>query len=810
MSKENYVVPLDNLLRRYQRDRQWLSILCQTPYREFLNLLESKKTTYGNLQDLLAKGGISLRITVQGEEPPIPAAPRMQFLKSNFMRHRNRDEHIETVTGIAGAPKKWFNADDIPLSDLCKVERAFRISFLFNFYGISDQPSADVMKSVTYKNNVDWKALGENCLLRFKQNCRNLFGDSVPVELRTQAVLKDAPQECLKRIQLNVSTTAVITEPGEPKASPETELFPSVPEQKTETRKDKKPEAKQDDKPDNEQLIRAMMKETGLGRKISGALVFDKLDAGSLSDKDLLDFTEWDAKIKETIDYFRKNYSWILRLLEKKGMKEQDLFIAFKHNWYNTYTAIQKQQAKDKTPVTLYMRKLQEILREGGYGFVLRFKSKPILDTKHRVYMTGAIRDWFENNTATLITLPGYTRDEIYNKDDISLSDKTIQELADLTGETVFFHLFKKGTNKSRPKNELVFIEPQKPVNSAESAKTAEKTEAAQPVTPPPAEPKPSPANDKPKPAPEPVRENTVKQAPATKPDVPTWIRSQKEYPALVEKLGKPEPRLLDGRYGDDTVNAVLRFDAEENLVFALLSRRLMQAVRSGLVDERPGAEPDFDGQMLIADNRRFINRLQCIDEILSTLRRSFGNKVISFPEPIKTIKGPSAVSLSLNIDDGLNIQTEDKGFLKKKVGTFTANDPYQLADLFTTEQWQAIVNEVNRKTRAETETRLNAVTEECRGFQKEAAKALEKTRTALCTATVHIVSLAGNTGLLEDFAIISGSALYDSPSLRDGHVWFHKTKDEKSETVNEEQIHTDTLAAINETFIKMLEGKTE
>ena len=155
MPKQNYTAALDNLLKVYEKDRQWLADLLygRIPGNiETLNkFLGSKRSTLSQLEQMLAKRGIKLYLTIRGETPPMKGAPRMQFLKNNFQKHRNPSSVIASIGG-ANAPQCWWDDDDIGLKELYDIEKYFGMTLQWNFVGLSDTP--DTMISAPMRSTV--------------------------------------------------------------------------------------------------------------------------------------------------------------------------------------------------------------------------------------------------------------------------------------------------------------------------------------------------------------------------------------------------------------------------------------------------------------------------------------------------------------------------------------------------------------------------------------------------------------------------------------------------------------------------------
>lgn len=197
MPKENYVTALDNLLRLYNKDREWLSILCNIPVDDINKLLSSKNLTYGQLQDLLMRGGITLKISIQGEQQPIiNSDKRLAFLRNNFRLHRNGSMIIGNATGNKNAPDIWWEKDDITMQELNMLEKFFSATYLYTFTGMGN--TADVTKSYVNKKSsgVNWKTISETTRERFRENAIKIFKNLSPEErkkLLTKAVLQDGP-----------------------------------------------------------------------------------------------------------------------------------------------------------------------------------------------------------------------------------------------------------------------------------------------------------------------------------------------------------------------------------------------------------------------------------------------------------------------------------------------------------------------------------------------------------------------------------------------------------------------------------------
>ena len=150
MSRENAMQAVDNLLRNYGKDREWLAVLLGYEPEKFNKILSNDKTTYGQLQNMLQRGGIQLRITIQGEIEPDEGAGRLQFLKNNIRMHRNRSEYIRKVMKRSNIPETWYEQDDIPMSELVAMEKNFKFKLLYHFKGLN-ACNEDVMKTEPLK-----------------------------------------------------------------------------------------------------------------------------------------------------------------------------------------------------------------------------------------------------------------------------------------------------------------------------------------------------------------------------------------------------------------------------------------------------------------------------------------------------------------------------------------------------------------------------------------------------------------------------------------------------------------------------------
>lgn len=763
MAKENLVVPLDKLLRRYKKDRQWLSILCRTDYKEMTKMLESKTTTYGDLQQFLLKGGISLKISIQGEIPPYKNGRRTQFMEYNMQLHKGNATYIaERVR--SGAPKSWFDDDDIPLVDLVEYEKVIDNSKLIwsftGLNGVTDYMNTAVIKMKTKGEDTKW--ISEDCLARFRKAVTDLYSaeNRIPEELLTEPVRKDAAEFLMNHIISGMSDEK------------ETDI-PAT--QADETAKTDESQEKPDPMVTmNVTMIEDKMDGTGFSRELAGALVYDMLVKDKLTQEENEAYLSARKRVDAAVDWLNDNYYWLMDILHKKGHKDRDIFSITKTNWC---------EIAENTPTgeSLKYSALADILLKANCGLSLRFMSDPKLEPRYRDLRTGFLQKWINVNDPDHKVFPGSVVKTVFDYDDYWMSDTALRDICKKTGENLSICIFSYDNPLYRPVNEMSAI------NAPKKAEPEQPKKAKVPA----------------------VKKTVRKSATSAslRPDVGSWLKSQEEYGALCDRLGSAAA-ILDGRYGDDTINAALRFDAEGNLGFALLSRRLMQAVRSGAVDARPGAEPDFDRQILITDNRRFINRLQCIDEILATLRKCFGHTVVTFSAPVTTKTGKTAISLSLNLDDGLNIQTEDKGFFKKKEGTFTAEDPHQLADLFATEDWYDITRAVKAHYDvyglAELRRRVQGTLDTCRQSETAYETALRGVR----NSTVALVAETQDTGFLSDFSEIIGDALFSSPSIEDGHAWFHRTMDSAEDRVNDEQLPVDTLMELNRLLTETIRKK--
>ena len=149
MAKQIQCPALINLLKRYNKDLDWLAGLCGATKKDLQTLLTSKKSKLSELQSILQQGGISLNVDIRGEEAPPEGSPRMQFLKNNLTVHRNGKKIIFDVTRKTNTPECWWEEDDITLEDLLALETYFGFTLRWNFKGLSDE--TDVMTKIPDK-----------------------------------------------------------------------------------------------------------------------------------------------------------------------------------------------------------------------------------------------------------------------------------------------------------------------------------------------------------------------------------------------------------------------------------------------------------------------------------------------------------------------------------------------------------------------------------------------------------------------------------------------------------------------------------
>lgn len=221
MAKENFVIALDNLLKRYNKDREWLSILCDVPFAEMNKILSDKKFTYGQLQALLARGGIQLAISIQGQPLAKDNGKRMAFLRQNVTYHCNGSNILRNATGNQKAPDIWWEKDDITMQDLSSFEKSFSVTFLYTFNGLG--ATADVMKNKVEKSVTNWKTVARQVVERFRANASKIWATLTEDQrktLLTRAV----------RVDFNPKTDFVEQEVPAPKAA----SAPSVQEEEQE------------------------------------------------------------------------------------------------------------------------------------------------------------------------------------------------------------------------------------------------------------------------------------------------------------------------------------------------------------------------------------------------------------------------------------------------------------------------------------------------------------------------------------------------------------------------------------------------
>lgn len=211
MAKENYVIALDNLLKRYNKDREWLSILCDVPFAEMNKILSDKKFTYGQLQALLARGGIQLTISIQGEPLTKDNGKRMAFLRQNVTYHCNGSNILRNATGNQKAPDIWWEKDDITMQDLSSFAKSFSVTFLYTFVGLG--ATSDVMKNKVEKSVTNWKTVARPVVERFRANASKIWATLTEEQrkvLLTRAV----------RVDFNPKTDFVEQEVPAPEAAP--------------------------------------------------------------------------------------------------------------------------------------------------------------------------------------------------------------------------------------------------------------------------------------------------------------------------------------------------------------------------------------------------------------------------------------------------------------------------------------------------------------------------------------------------------------------------------------------------------------
>ena len=221
MAKENYVIALDNLLKRYNKDREWLSILCDVPFAEMNKILSDKKFTYGQLQALLARGGIQLAISIQGQPLAKDNGKRMAFLRQNVTYHCNGSNILRNATGNQKAPDIWWEKDDITMQDLSSFAKSFSVTFLYTFIGLG--ATADVMKNKVEKSVTNWKTVARPIVERFRANASKIW--ATLTEEQRRALLTRAV-----RVDFNPKTDFVEQEVPAPKAA----SAPSVQEEEQE------------------------------------------------------------------------------------------------------------------------------------------------------------------------------------------------------------------------------------------------------------------------------------------------------------------------------------------------------------------------------------------------------------------------------------------------------------------------------------------------------------------------------------------------------------------------------------------------
>lgn len=167
MSKENKTVFIDNVLNQYLKDKTWLAILVGMNPKNLNDILSDDKTTYKQLQDLLARGGLSLQISIQGEVPSNAKASRMQFLKYNLKIHGNPDHAIQKAVHRQTVPQIWWDEDDITIGDLVSLEKYFGFRLLFTVSGIGN--TDDTVKNQPIKKISNIKEISKKTLIKYQE-----------------------------------------------------------------------------------------------------------------------------------------------------------------------------------------------------------------------------------------------------------------------------------------------------------------------------------------------------------------------------------------------------------------------------------------------------------------------------------------------------------------------------------------------------------------------------------------------------------------------------------------------------------------
>ena len=166
--KENKAQAIDNLLKIYNKKRQWLAILLGLTYKDFEKMLSDGKVTYKQLRELFSTAGITMTINIQGEPETFKNDKQLAFLRNNYLIHQNSPGSWREATKNRNAPDIYWQKDDISMDELLRLEKNFNFTLLFTFTGLGSTP--DTVKTYPMKTNgFNWKTVSPEIENRYKE-----------------------------------------------------------------------------------------------------------------------------------------------------------------------------------------------------------------------------------------------------------------------------------------------------------------------------------------------------------------------------------------------------------------------------------------------------------------------------------------------------------------------------------------------------------------------------------------------------------------------------------------------------------------
>lgn len=629
MAKENKMLFIDNVLRVYRKDKAWLAVLLGVELKELNRILSDDKTTYKDLQNLLQRGGITLRFSIQGE-PLLPAnTSRMLFLKNNLQRHRESGDIVKKATRNSNAPACWWKEDDITIFDLTNLEKFFGFRLLATFTGLGD--SEDIIKNQPMKNGLNWK------LVCNKTNAKY------------DAMLKILQQT--KKQQEEKSTQN------------STDKKSLVSEKKTSyyIRLNKK----------QDKTLKRIAAENNVTIKKTIEDIFTAPEAFDGIQIRKRAYTDDDRNLSSRpIDLDTE----ILGKIQTQSEKHKTTIYEVQYTIIAKYLREHRKKATEKT-------KEHEIPSDEKINAVWRY-----LALYHYYNTMPRLADCMIASTIALhrsdreILLEWF----VVNKaQQLWVEDKVLKEMETLLRKTLDYQHISITVSTSEPEEIKRNVPDNKENKTSENRHTEEDLTEHKAFS----DKKETTGPDKEKEN-QPVMENKNKKSFKSWLDS---LPHSETNPFFNEAKGSLE-RLSEGIYGSDTINALRPFRYEDDKKLIELSCKLKQAAKKGEISFPEPEEPDYLTRSIIFKNADICEKYNIMKDVIALLCSSINNKPMEMKESFTDNDGKKINVTKLYVVKGdkytaLMATIQKKGFLMRKTitkeihpNTFTMEWWYQIA----------------------------------------------------------------------------------------------------------------------------------